>query len=45
MTTFFKNHIPEEIKNKSGIYKILNLVNGKVYIGRNDRKGSRKALS
>lgn len=34
MTTFFKNHIPENIKNKSGIYKILNLVNGKVYIGK-----------
>lgn len=31
---FFKKIIPEEHKNSSGIYKITNTVNGKIYIGK-----------
>lgn len=34
MEQFFINLIPEEHKKSSGIYKISNLINGKVYIGK-----------
>jgi len=31
---FFKKDIPVELLNSSGIYKIVNMINGKVYIGK-----------